>query len=208
MSLQVIERQTTTTWYELNGELEASELFPTLLPNSESVKEIEEDIETEPEEREGKYDGCPQDDSEMEDEIDEFTKSALSEFHDEAIVAAKALLMGLKAGQTLLCREFEEAEETVLEEAAKELGMAIPWDPAEAAQIAADQAAEEARAKQRREQEEQRKKDVAEVLQKARELFKAGNSHSAVSTKFPSFSNEISKLVGELRKEGVRISAA
>jgi hypothetical protein len=29
-----------------------------------------------------------------------------------------------------------------------------------------------------------------------------------VSTKFPSFSNEISKLVGELRKEGVRISAA
>jgi hypothetical protein len=145
MSLQVIERQSTTQWYELCGHLEASELFPRLLPNSESIKEMDEEIETEPEVVEGRYDGCLQDDCEMEDEIAEFTKSALSEFHDEALAAAKATLTALQAGQTLLQRGFQDEEEVVLEEAAKALCIAIPWDPVEAAQIATEQAASHAR---------------------------------------------------------------
>ena len=37
------------------------------------------------------------------------------------------------------------AEYEILEEAAKALGIAVPWDPAEAAQIAAEQAASHAR---------------------------------------------------------------
>ena len=48
MTLQVTERQSVEQWYELSGAVEAKELFPTLLPNSESLKEVE-DIQTEPE---------------------------------------------------------------------------------------------------------------------------------------------------------------
>src|SRR5579862_4264433 len=109
MSLHVVERQMTETWYELYGELKASDLFPRLLPNTDSTKEVEDEIKTEGEFKEGRYDGCPQEEDEMEEEIAEFTESALVAFHDEAIVAAKALLKALKAGQTLLCREFEDA---------------------------------------------------------------------------------------------------
>ena len=98
MTLQVTERQSVEQWYELSGAVEAKELFPTLLPNSESLKEVE-DIQTEPEVSEGDTDGCPQPDEEMENEIAEFTDSALSEFHDEALTAAKNLLTALKAGK-------------------------------------------------------------------------------------------------------------
>jgi hypothetical protein len=45
MTLQVTERQSVEQWYELSGAVEAKELFPTLLPNSESLKEVE-DIQT------------------------------------------------------------------------------------------------------------------------------------------------------------------
>jgi hypothetical protein len=208
MTLHVTERQTTEQWYELSGCIEARELFPTLLPNSESVKEIEdEDIETEHEFEEGRYDGCPQGPEEMQDEVDEFTKSALAEFHDEALAAAKAVLTAaLQAGQTLLLKNFDEDEEVILEEAAKALDVAIPWDPAEAAQMAADKAASEAQAQRAREQEELRKKETAGVLEKARQLFKDGNSHAAVRAMFPAFTTAIGDLVGALRKEGLQIA--
>lgn len=146
MSLQVTERQTVEQWYELSGNLEARELFPTLLPNSQTAKEIDEEepIETEREGEAGRYDGYPQEDDEMEGEIAEFTESALSEFHDEALTAAKARLAALKPEQTLLCGDFEDVELVILEEAAEAMGVAIPWDPAEAAEIAADKAARHA----------------------------------------------------------------
>ena len=206
MTLQVTERQTTTQWYELSGELEARELFPNLLPNSKSVKEVEEDIKTEAEEVEGKYDGCPQEDDAMEDENAEFTSTAVAEFNPEALAAAKNRLTALKDGETLLRQNFEEAEEEVLEEAGKVLGVAVPWDPVEAAQIAAYVAAEEQRRKEEELQNELRAKGRAEVLEKARALFKAGNSHVAVRAMFPLFTNEIAMLVGAMRKEGVKIA--
>lgn len=68
-----------------------------------------------------------------------------SEFHDEALAAAKATLTALQAGQTLLQEDFRDEEKVVLEEAAKALGIAVPWDPAEAAQIAKDKAEAHAR---------------------------------------------------------------
>jgi hypothetical protein len=145
MSLQVTERQQVEQWYELSGYIKACEVFPKLLPNSESVAEVEDDIESEHEFNEGRYDGCPQGPEAMQDEFDKFTKSALSEFHDEALTAAKDLLMALKATETLLHKDFEDKEEEILEEAAKALGIALPWDPAEAAQIAAAQIAQHAR---------------------------------------------------------------
>jgi hypothetical protein len=147
MGLEVTERQTMQQWYELSGDLKARELFPQLLPTSESVKdarEVDEEIRTEPEEKAGPYDGFSQPLDAMQDEVDEFTKAAIAEFHDEALTAAKALLTALKAGSTLLHKDFEEVEEEILEEAAKELGVAIPWDPVEAAQIAAAEAARRA----------------------------------------------------------------
>jgi hypothetical protein len=217
MSLQVIERQTTTQWYELSGDLEARELFPRLLPNSKSVTEnaSEPEIKTEPEEVEGGYDGFPQDDAEMEGEIAEFTKSALAEFHDEALAAAKATLTALQGGQTLLHEDFEDEEEVVLGEAAKALGIAIPWDPAEAAQMAAAQAAAEVRHQQWLEEEKLRqaaeelsRKATEQVLEQATQLFKAGTSHAAVRARFPNFANEIGGLVGRLRSQGVRIAVA
>lgn len=202
MPLSVTERQTTKTWYELNGDLEARELFPNLLPNSDSVIEMEEEMSTEPEEDDGRYDGCPASDDEMETEIDKFTNSALAEFHPEALAAAKAKLTALKPGQTLLRGDFEDAEQTILDEAAKELGIPDPWDLAEAAQIAE----EEARRKQRREEEERRQKETPEVLEKARSLFNAGKSHTAVREMFPNHKGAIANLVGELRSQGVHIA--
>ncbi len=207
MPLEVIERQTTETWYALTGDLAARDVFPRLLPNSESIKEVEEDITTESEFDDGKYDGYPQDDGEMEEEIDEFTQSAISEFHDEALTAAKTTLTALNAGKTLLHKDYEHEEEDILEEAAKALGIAVPWDPAEAAQIAAEEAAGEARLKREREQQELRTKEAAEVLEKARHLFTAGNSHAVVRAMFPNFTTEIANLVGALRREGVTIAA-
>ncbi len=206
MALDVTERQITETWYELTGDLEARDLFPRLLPNSDSIVEVEEDIQTESEFDDGKYDGCPQDHCAMEDEVEEFTKSAISEFHDEALSAAKTILTVLKAGETLLHKDFECEEEDILDEAAKALGIELPWDPAEAAQLAAEKAAREARVKQEREQQELRTKEAAEALEKARELFKAGNSHGLVRATFPNFTTEIANLVGALRKEGVKIA--
>ena len=205
MSMQVIERQTTETWYELSGDLAARDVFPRLLPDSEAIKEVE-DIQTEPEAAEGRYDGCPQEDDAMEDEIAEFTQSAISEFHDEALTAAKSLLAALQAAQTLLHCDFEEVEEVILEEAAKALGVTIPWDPVEAAQMAADEAARQVRLQQQRELEELRAKETDEVLEKACQLFKTGNSHAAVRAMFPQFTTAIASLVGEMRKEGVQIA--
>jgi len=205
MSLSVTERQITETWYELGGDLEARELFPNLLPNSESVKEVEENISTEHEEGEGKYDGFPSELDEMPDEIEEFTESAIAEFHDEVMTAAKARLTALQSGQTLLRGDFEDAEEAILNEAAKELGIPDPWDPVETAQIAAYEAAEEARQKQMREEEEQRKKEAAEVLEKARTLFQAGTSHATVRGMFPTHEGRIGQLVGDLRRQGVHV---
>jgi hypothetical protein len=215
MSLHVTERQATEQWYELDGELSARELFPNLLAKSESVKEIEESIQSEHEEVEGKYDGCPQEDDSMQDEIDEFIESARAEFHGEALDAAKAVLLALKPGETLLREHFDEegTEEIILEEAAKALGVVIPWDPVEAAEIAAAAVAHQAALQRRREQAELeakeaevRKKETTEVLEKARELFKAGNSHAAVKAMFPKFATAIAVLVGELRKQGVQIA--
>jgi len=202
MPLEVVQRQVTETWYELGGSIEARELFPTLLPNSESVMEIEGDITTEHEVAEGKYDGSPADEAEMEDEIAEVTESAKERFAPEALTAAKAKLMELKPEATLLHSDLEEAEETAYEEAAKELGITIPWDSAEAAQIAE----EEARRQQRHEEEERRKKETPEVLEKARSLFNAGNSHTAVRRMFPNHKDSIAKLVGEMRSQGVHIA--
>jgi hypothetical protein len=206
MSLQVTERQQVEQWYELSGYIEACEVFPRLLPNSESVAEVEDDIESEHEFKEGRYDGCPQEDDAMEGEIDDFTKSAISEFHDEALTAAKNMLTALKAGETLLHKTFQDEEEAVLEEAAKALGIAVPWDPAEAAQIAADEAARQVRLQQERELAELRAKKTAEVLENARQLFKTGNSHAAVRAMFPAFETAIASLVGAMRKEGVQIA--
>jgi hypothetical protein len=218
MALEVYERQQTEQWYVLSGYIEAREVFPTLLPNSESVVEIEDDegeIETEHEFNEGGYDGCPQELEQMEDEVAEFTKSALMEFHDEALAAAKAMLTALKAGETLLRANFDEdgREEVILEEAATALGVVVPWDPVEAAEIAAAEVAHQAALQRQREQAELdaiqaelRAKETAEVLEKARELFKAGNSHAAVRAAFPQFATQIASLVGELRKQGMQIA--
>jgi hypothetical protein len=145
MPLEVIERQTTEQWYELSGDLAASEIFPRLLPKSESTWDARDgEIETEHEQVDGPYDGCPQPDTEMKKEIAEFTKSAIAEFHDEALTAAKTMLTALKAGQTVLRGDFRELEKNIMEKAAKELGVAVPWDPVEAAQKAAQIAAEQA----------------------------------------------------------------
>jgi hypothetical protein len=89
MPLQVIERQTTKTWYELAESLTSRAVSEASL-NSKSVKEIEEEIKTERETREGKYDGCLQEDDALEEEIAEFTDSALAEFQEEVLTAAKA----------------------------------------------------------------------------------------------------------------------
>lgn len=202
MALEVVERQITETWYELCGDLEACEIFPTLLSDSESRKEVEENISTEHERGEGEYDGCPGQEDEMPDEIDEFTESAIAEFRDEALAAAKTKLTALKPGQTLLRCDFEDAEQTILDEAAKELGITDPWDKAEAAQLAE----EEARRQQMREEEERRQKETPEVLEKARSLFNAGNSHTAVRGMFPNHKESIAKLVGEMRSQGVHIA--
>jgi hypothetical protein len=70
MTLHVTERQQTEFWYRLSGHLAASELFPRLLPNSESRKEVE-GIETEHETDVGRYDESPCPDA-MEDEVVEF----------------------------------------------------------------------------------------------------------------------------------------
>jgi hypothetical protein len=205
MSVQVIERQTTETWYELTGDLAARDVFPRLLPNSEAIKEVE-DIRTDPEAKDGRYDGCPQEDEAMAEEIDEFTETAISEFHDEALTAAKNILTALKVGQKLLHGDFEDEEESIVEEAAKALGIAVPWDPVEAAQIAADEAARQVQLQQERELAELRAKKTAEVLENARQLFKTGNSHATVRAMFPAFETAIASLVGEMRKEGVQIA--
>jgi hypothetical protein len=125
MSLCVTERQQTEQWYELSGCLEASELFPKLLAGSNDVLEVEDVIETPHDTDSGRYDGFEQDQCEMEDEVAEFTQTAIAQFHDSALAAAKALLA--TPGQTLVHRDFEEIEEKVLEEAAMSLGIAIPW---------------------------------------------------------------------------------
>lgn len=214
MALCVIERQQKETWYELHGELKANELFPALLPNSQSNKKPEDDIRTESDFEPGRYDGqkCPDAEArgDVEAKIDQFNKLAMAEFHDEALAAAKAKLTALNPGETLLQRDFlEEGDYDVLEEAAKELGISIPWDPAEAAQIEAKWAAEEtARFQREKEQREQLAafcSALPEPLQKVAELLKTGNSHSAVRAMFPDLEGKISGLVGELRKRGVQI---
>lgn len=205
MALSVTERQKTERWYELYGHLEARELFPKLLPNSDSVMEMDEEISTEPELVESGYDGCPAEHRRMANEVAKFNESAIAKFRDEALPAANAMLTGLAAGQTLLRRDFKEIEKTFLEEAAKELAISIPWDAAEAAQMAADEAAKEAFRKRMLEEDERRKQEIAEVLEKARSLFMAGNSHTAVRGMFPNYAGQIGGLVGELRRQGVQI---
>jgi hypothetical protein len=206
MPLDVTECQVSKTWYQLTGDLSASELYPKLLPNSQSVVEIDDPIETEPEEQDGQYDGASADDGEMENEIAEFTKAAIAEFHDEALAAAKTTLTSLKPSQTLLHADFESEEEEILEEAANVLGTAVPWDPIEAAQDAVRRAENELRELQRKRAEELTNQQIAEVLQKAEPLLRAGNSHATVRAMFPpEFSGKIANLVGELRSQGVRI---
>jgi hypothetical protein len=206
MALHVTERQTTDTWYELTGDLEACELFPTLLRDSESAKEVENEINSEHDTADGRYDGYPAPEA-MEDEVAEFTKAAIAELHDEALAAAKTTLTtALKAGETLLHKNFEDEEEGVLEEAAEVLGVAIPWDPVEAAQVAAEQAVRQAEMQQDHERQALRAKETAEALENARQLFKTGNSHAVVRAKLPKFTTEIASLVGELRKQGVQIA--
>jgi hypothetical protein len=85
------------------------------------------------------------------------------------------------------------------------MGIAAPWDPVEAAEMAAAQAAEEARLQREREEEEQRKKAIAEALEKARDLLLMGKSTAFVSAMFPNFQGQIGNLVGELRSQGVQI---
>lgn len=206
MPLGVTQCSTKETWYQLWGELEACELFPKLLSSSDSWKEMEEAIETEHEIDAGPYDGCPAEKCRMENEIAKFTESAIAEFRNEALAAAKAKLTGLEAGQTLLRHDFTAVEQTIVEAAAKELGITVPWDPAEAAQMAAAEAAKESERRMREEEEEQLKKETAEVLEKARSLFMGGNSHSAVRNVFPQFSGQIANLVGAMRSQGVHIA--
>ena len=127
MALTVNEFQTKTTRYELSGDLEARELFPVLLPNSQAFKAIDEDepiVEEEGGDSEdwGPVPGVPR---AMRADVAEFTKSALAEFHDEALAAAKAVL---QAGQALLRKNFKEEEVVVLQEAAEALGVTILWD--------------------------------------------------------------------------------
>ena len=71
---------------------------------------MSEDIQTESEVAAGRYDGYDASDDVMEDEIAEFTKSAIAGFHDEALTAAKIMLTALKTGETLLRRNFEDEE--------------------------------------------------------------------------------------------------
>ena len=143
----------------------------------------------------------------MGDEIAEFTESAIAnEFHEEALTAARAVLVALKPEQTLYREHFEEAEQRILDEAAQTLGIACPWDPQETAEIAAEQAARLQHEHEERERAELRIKQKAEVIQKAAELFKTGASHSTVRGMFPNFSNEIGQLVGNLRNQGLQIA--
>ena len=205
MPLNVTQCSTKETWYQLGGELEACELFPKLLSNSNSWKEMEEVIDTKHEIDDGPYDGCPAEKCRMANEIAMFTESAIAEFRGEALAAAKAILTALKAGQTLLRRDFKEIEKTLLEEAAKELAISVPWDAAEAAQLAAEETEKEARSKRWLEEEERRKQQTAEVLNKARALFEAGDSHTAVRALFPNYAGQIGNLVGDLRWQGQNI---
>jgi len=114
--------QVSKTWDEVDGTLEAAELFPNLLPDSKSELEacelVEDEDELRTEESEGPYDGCPQD---VDDEIEAaLTEKAEAEFRSEAFEAAKTYL---RTHSTIFHKNLEDREIIILEAAAAELGI-------------------------------------------------------------------------------------
>jgi hypothetical protein len=216
--LRAIERQVTTTWIEVDGEVTAAELFPNLLPESESF--IEYESNTEEESDDGRYDGCPQDVPEGCEE--EATAQAEEEFHAEALAAARKYL---QAHSSILRKSLEDREVKLLEAAAADLGISVPWDVAEAAQIAADQAALEARKRAYEAQQQVFKQlllqfrekhgidapcndcntELLVILDQAADLLRTGNAVQTVQNLFPKYKGQIANLVGPLRKRGVVI---
>jgi hypothetical protein len=215
-------------WLDIGGTVEASELFPTLLSKSESEYEVE--ISTEDDATPGKYDGCEQD---VPGEIQEQAElEAEQEFHGEALEAAKSFLQGVAPATSILRGDFDEREQKVLEEAAKLLGVEVPWDAAEAASI---QAEEEARIRKL----EAEKKVAAEYLETANAMIaaggilpafptltweltynlrqqldnivtgemekqlRAGKPRNEVAARFPGFGGQLGNVVGKLRAQGV-----
>jgi hypothetical protein len=127
--------QVSKTWDEVDGTLEAAELFPNLLPDSTSELEacelVEDEDELRTEEREGRYHGCPQD---VDEDIEAaLTEMAEAEFRSEALEAAKTYL---RTHSTIFHENLEVREIIILEAAAAELGIVVPWDTEEASQIA------------------------------------------------------------------------
>lgn len=228
MSLRATEVQ--RQWLEILGDVGASEIFPRLLSDSESIYEVE--ISTEDEAMPGRYDGFDQD---VPEEIQEQAESeAEAEFHDEALQAAKSFLQGIAPAESILREDFEERERKVLEEAAKLLGVEVPWDAAEAASI---QAEEQARIRKL----EDDKKAAAEyletvnatiaaggtlpplpalgwnldydlhqrldkiVMSEMEKQLRSGKPRNEVAARFPGsrFGGQLSNVIGKLRAEGV-----
>jgi hypothetical protein len=231
MSLYATERQMERQWLEVGGGVGASELFPTLLLNSKSVHEV--DISTEEEdgteESEGRYDGYSQhvpEDIQEQAELD-----AEQEFHGEALEAAKSFLQGIAPATSILREDFEEREQKVLEEAAKLLGIDVPWDAEEAARV---QAEEDARIR-KLEADKKAAADYLEAVNAAiatgdilpafsdahaydydlrqrlnkivtsemeKQLW-SGKSRNEVAARFPGFEGPLGHVIGELRAKGV-----
>jgi hypothetical protein len=170
------------------------------------VTEILEDdvLSTEPEEGEGRYDGCPQD---ADPDVEEAAKNAATEyFYEDAVRVAKEFL--LKTPGLLKRWEFEDAEEAALNEAAKELfGLNRKiWDEEAEAEHDAELARQEAERKRQAEEAAQRK---AEAFGEAERRLRAGQSHYEVHTWFKNLYpwETIHHLVGSLRAQGINIVA-
>lgn len=226
MSLHATEVQ--RQWLEVLGDVEASELFPTLLSGSKSIHEVE--IDTEDEATPGKYDGFEQD---VPKEIREQAESdAEVKFHGEAMEAAKSFLQGIAPAESILREDFEEREQKVLEEAAKLLGIEVPWDATEAARV---QAEEDARIRKL----EADKKLAADYLEtvnatiaaggilpafpalpflgewelrqqidkiitgEMEKQLRSGKPRNEVAARFPGFRGQLGNLIGELRAQGI-----
>jgi hypothetical protein len=235
MSLYATEVQMVRQWLDIGGAVEASELYPTLLSKSESEYEVEIDTEEGTEEEPGKYDGCSQD---VPGEIQEEAElEAEQEFHGEALEAARSFLHGIAPATSILREDFEEREQKVLEEAARLLGVEVPWDVAEAARI---QAEEDTRIRKL----EAEKKVAADYLETVNAAIAAGGNLPAfpavgvkleydlrhqvnkivtsemenqlrlgkprneVAARFPGFMGQLGNLIGELRAQGVLPKAA
>lgn len=221
--------QVVRQWVEVLGEVEASELFPALLPNSKSVYEVEIDTEDDP--TPGKYDGFDQD---VPDEIQEQAElEAEQEFHGEALEAAKSFLQGMAPAISILREDFEEREQEVLEEAAKLLGIDMPWDAAEAARV---QAEEEARIRKLEDDKlmaasylETVNATIAAggilpafpaidewnlryhlhhqvdtvVMSEMEKQLRSGKPRDEVAAHFPGFGGQLGAVVGNLRAQGI-----